>query len=90
MGYYINQDSTGKLLPAINKRRALINDGAKDLNTSTPAFQENLVCVVENPWFDAAAYCFDEKEMEDFIEPDGRMKTWLVYEHAKKLSGYEI
>jgi len=53
-------------------------------------FQPDLVCVVENGTFDAAAYCYDEAEFADFTDPsDRRRKTWLVVPNAAKLSGYE-
>ncbi len=87
MGYYINKNSKGELLSPINKTQALIADGAK---ITTARFQPNLVCVVENGLFDAAGYCFSKEEFEQFNNPnDDRPKTWLIYEHAAKLSGYK-
>jgi hypothetical protein len=87
MGYYINEDSKGNLLPQTGKAQALINDGAVITNNT---FKENLVCVVENSVFDAAGYAYDEREFEVFNHPDDpRQRTWLVYSHAKKLSGYD-
>jgi hypothetical protein len=51
-----------------------------------------IICVVQNPTFDAAAYCYNESELEQFREFDGRRKTWLVMDKklAEKLSGYSI
>lgn len=85
MGYYINQDSKGVTLPW-RKAEALIADGAKVVDGET--FQENLVCVVSNRDFDAAMYC--HKSEYEYVKkyPDARPKQWLVYEHAKKLSGF--
>ncbi len=39
-----------------------------------------LVCVVENPTFDAAAYCHTEDELEAFkaTPSDRRPRTWLL------------
>jgi len=38
-----------------------------------------LVCVVENPSFDAAAVCYSDSELRDFNDPtDSRRKTWLL------------
>ena len=88
MGYYINHDSLGNLLPVKGKASALISDGAVSVSSSE-GFQPNLVCVVSNGVFDAAAYIFDKFEFLECIKPgDTRVKQWLVYEHAAKLSGY--
>lgn len=85
MGYYINENSKGQQLMPFNKASQLISDGATH---TTPEFKENLVCVVENGLFDAAAYCYSESEFLEFNTPDGRRKTWLVHPNAKELSGY--
>lgn len=86
MGYYINRDSKGNLLPDSGKAEALLNDGA----TATDSiFKENLICVVENMLFDAAGYCFSQQERDAFAEPDGRLKKWLIHPMAKELSGYQ-
>lgn len=89
MGYYINWDSNGNTLPTTGKAKALIADGARSISSSE-GYQPNLVCVVHNDVFEAAVYVFDEHEFMDFIRPnDRRVKQWLVYEHAAKLSGYD-
>lgn len=44
------------------------------------------VCVVNNGPFETAAYAFCEEEFEVFASPDGRSKTWLMYEKAKELA----
>jgi hypothetical protein len=65
----------------------LILDGAKPIEQVV--YQPNLVCVVENGPFDAAAFCFSENEFTQFNNPyDSRPKHWLIYEHAEELSGY--
>lgn len=86
MGYYINANSKGEKL-GYNKAKALIDDGAI---ITEAKFQDNLVCVVDNLIFEAAGYCYSEREFEDFKRDDGRRKTWLVYEHAKRLSGFTL
>ena len=87
MGYYINQIN-GKSLPARNKTQALINEGAVKIDEPIE-FCENLVCVVENGPFDAAAYAFSKGEMKNFqIPSDYRLKTWLIVENAADLSDY--
>lgn len=82
MGKYINHTSDGKAIPAIGKAGALIADGAKVIPPPTE-FMDNLVCVVENGPFDAAAYAYSEQEMKEFKIECGRKKTWLIYEHAQ-------
>ena len=84
MGKYINKNSKGQSLPTIGKAQALINDGGTRIVEIK--FQENLICVVANPFFDAAAYCYSESEFEVFTGPnDNRFKTWLTHPKAKEL-----
>jgi len=85
MGYYINKTSKGVELPSSDKADYLILDGAVEVPAK---FQANLICVVENPAFDAAAYAYSENEFNAFNYPDGRPKRWLVHPMAAKLSGY--
>lgn len=86
MGYYIQTPT------AHGKARYLIaNHGARSVPTPA-AFpnDEALVCVVDNVFFEAAAYCYSSQEYEDFRRSDGRRKQWLVMpiEVACELSGY--
>lgn len=91
MGYYINYDSKGKSLPAQGKAEEIVKDGGKILSRSMPPkFVPNLVCIIHNINFDAAGFCFDEREYHEFANlADPRPKTWIVYEHAARLSGYD-
>ena len=86
MGKYINVNSKGEILHPLGKAHALINDGATV--QSTPKYVPGKsVCVVENGFFDAAAYAFDEDEfMIFFNDQSGRRRTWLEYDHAKYLA----
>jgi hypothetical protein len=87
MGYYINTTSKGDVLPARNKAQALIEDGATEVDGSK--FEDNLICVVENGPFDAAAFAYSEDEYEEFkFVEDVRPKRWLTHPDAKKLAGY--
>jgi len=86
MGYYIDKTSKGTILPACDKADYLILDGAKEVKAE---FQPNLVCIVENGFFDAAGYAYSKNEFDQFNDPnDNRPKRWLIYPLAGKLSGY--
>jgi len=85
MGKYINYTSTQQPLPSLGKAQALINDGAKIVNKPL-SWEENLVCVADNGFFECAAYLYSESELEAFSYPDGRPKQWLKYPHAKTLA----
>lgn len=87
MGFYVNQDSKGNILPSKGKVQALVNDGATILEK--PEFTENLVCVVDNGAFEAAAFAYDYEEFNRFMRGRyDRPWTWLIYPHAAELSGY--
>lgn len=89
MGYYIDQNSNGMRLPACDKADYLILDGVVEI-PKPDKWVPNLVCVLHNGIFDAAGYVYDENEFRAFADPrDYRPKTWLLYEHAAKLSGYK-
>jgi hypothetical protein len=88
MGYYIN-NVKGVQLPPIRKADWLKSlAGAKEVSHPI-SFQPDLVCVVENGPFDAAAFAYSEEEMNEFLRPDGRKKTWLIVPEAAKISGYD-
>jgi len=87
MGYYINENSKGEPIGPQSKTKALIADGARIV--SGDKFEENLICVVQNGFFDAAGYAYSEAEWKVMSESDGRRKIWLVHPMAKELSGYK-
>ncbi len=87
MGYYINKINN-KTLPPNGKANFLLREGAKIAPTPI-TFQENLVCVVENFHFDAAGYAYSKEEMDVFLKPDGRNKTWLIVPDADILSNFK-
>lgn len=87
MGYYINKNAQGKPLPVSGKADMLLKDeGAVFI--PNPTFQDNLICVVDNRIFEAAAFCYSEREFEEFARPDGRKKKWLTHPKAKELSDF--
>jgi hypothetical protein len=91
MGYYIQTKGHHNKAEQIcldNKEASII---PQPLLFDEVASGMALICVVDNGPFEAAAYCYSEKEFEAFTEPDGRRKKWLVMDKAKaeKLSGYK-
>lgn len=86
MGYYINSLADTTLLPATGKAQFLIEKAGAKLIDPPSVFIEDLVCVVENGFFDAAGYAFCEEEFEVFSTPDGRPKKWLIVPNAKELA----
>jgi hypothetical protein len=88
MGYYINENSRGQLIGGsfLEKVRSLIDDGAIEIETPTE-FTENLICAVDNGYFGAIGYAYDEKEMNIFINGMANRKfQWFIYNHAKELA----
>lgn len=92
MGFYINQD-----MPTRGKAEALVKQhGAVELRSAIEAADWmkqgfGIVCVVSNPLFDAAGYCFNERELSAFSDPmDARHRSWLAMDKtaAEKLSGF--
>lgn len=83
MGQYINKingKSTGSSFT--EKVEALVEAGGKLIGMPTE-WQEGLVCVVNNGPFAAAAYAYDEAEMQEFKRFDHRMKQWIYLPNAK-------
>lgn len=91
MGYYIETPFPENKAEQI----LLLDPEAKEIPEPTsfdsvpPDFA--IICVVSNPRFDAAAYCYSPQELEEFKRPDGRSKKWLMMprQKAEELSGYK-
>jgi len=80
MGLYINFTPDGPL-SALGKARDILAQwpGARKLSETPREFVADLVVVVNNGMFDAAGWCFDKREFEEFSDPnDGRSKVWLI------------
>ena len=90
MGYYIQTPKNN------DKAQQLVDLHDAAILTKCPTFEEipagkALICVVENPTFEAAGLCYDRDELTAFTLPDDpRPRTWLLMEQAKayKLAGY--
>ena len=86
MGYYINKVGD-QFLPAKGKARVLLDNGAKEISGNN--FVENMICVVSNGLFDAAAYIFSIDELQAFNQHgDFRPKVYLTHPDAPTLAGY--
>ncbi len=92
MGYYLNEDQSGNVLPRLGKAEVFLNNGDAEEIYIPKNYEEGLVCVVDNGKFDAALYIFSKNEFEYIINnPDPRPKIWLKFKDPdvpKKLSGY--
>jgi hypothetical protein len=86
MGKYVNKTKLRNSIGSSfeEKKRALIEDGAKQV-PSTP-FIENMVCLVDNGFFAAAAYMYSEDEFEDFKDGSGRHMEYFEYENVKEVA----
>lgn len=83
MGRYINKTTRGSVgTSAAAKCDAIIADGGKEIKTPKE-FQPNLVCVVDNGMFGAAAHAYSEREMNVFKMNDGRPKRWFIWDKVE-------
>jgi len=91
MGYYIQTYCNVGKADELVKRHVAIRI-ATPKSFRDISVDKALICVVENGFFDAAGYCYDESEFNAFVEPDGRRKHWLLMDKdfAEKLSGYQM
>lgn len=86
MGMYVNETSERLLGTSfLSKCIGLIADGAEPIVPPTE-FKEDLVCVVDNGPFAAAAYAYDEREMKCFLHDDGRLKQWFIWDKVKQFA----
>jgi hypothetical protein len=107
VGYYIEVPSNHGKARLIIAGEALMRDGTGAIVTAPPykaaglpyppaSFAEipegsALICVVDNGIFEAAGFCYDEREFAAFTDPgDTRPKEWLLMDRgtAEICSGY--
>ena len=89
MGKYINKTTKHSSIGAsyMDKIAAICADGGNILNTAPVAYKNNLVCVVDNGPFAAAAWCYNEQEFKNFTHPsDNRSKTWMWYPNVSQVA----
>lgn len=78
MGLYLEVDSKGVPLGAKTKVERLLADGAKEIVPVT--YEKNLVCVVDNGPFQAAAFMYSRQEYREIraeLAHDSRPYVWL-------------
>ena len=89
MGYYIQTpEPTGKAAYLREHHGAI---AVEPVEPSALAPDQALVCVIENAGFDAAAYCYNDREFQEFALPDDRRpREWLLMDRAivERLSSY--
>jgi len=92
MGYYIEGPTRGKTAFLINMHGAVevtVERAAEVFENSEE--EHGVICVI-NGTFEAAGFCYDEDEFEEFADPyDRRPKRWLLLPRhtAEKLSGFK-
>ena len=81
MGKYLNDYLKGEPIRIRSKVTALVNSGAETIEEPTRFDQfegKSIICVVDNGPFQAAAYAYNQSELDCFKRPDGRPKSWLI------------
>ena len=82
MGFYIEG-------PTVGKAAYLVKEHGAELTNSCMLWEDipdgkAAICVVLNGAWDAAAYCFSEKEFDEWHDfSDPRPKTWLLMDKSK-------
>ena len=90
MGFYIETKTS------TNKAENLVNDYNGTIISKPKSFDQipedkALIVVIDNNFFEAAGYAFDEKEFQAFTEPsDPRFKQFVLMDKqkAQESSGY--
>jgi hypothetical protein len=93
MGYYIEvPQNKGKAQQLVELHGARILDKKPSFNEV--AADKAIICVMDNGPWEAAAYAYNERELERFAEPDSvgpqRPRVWLIMDRTltHKLTGY--
>jgi hypothetical protein len=83
MGQYINAIEGLAMGPDFESKCLVIKMHG-GVETDANSFQENLVCVINNGPFAAAAYAYNASEWAEFKKPDGRPRKWFVLPNASE------
>jgi hypothetical protein len=82
MGKYLNViNGIGMGSSFREKSTAIEQNGGTKIDQPTE-FESDLVCIVDNGYFGAAAYCYSKSELEHFSREDGRPKQWYKFPNA--------
>ena len=88
MPYFVDKNSKNRPLPTLGKVRALAADGAIMI-AQPPRVIPNLVCVVIVSLDEGqAVYVHDQQDFVGLAFNQDRPRVWMIYKHAKKLSGH--
>lgn len=81
MGQYINRINGEDIGVSFTEKCNSIEMAGGE-KVDTEEFKEDLVCVVNNGLFAAAAHAYSENEFNVFKQPDGRPKQWYTLKNA--------
>jgi hypothetical protein len=93
VGYYLETPKNIGKADTIKKLYGAISISQEDAKMAARHRAGAVICVVRNPSFDVAAFCYDEAEFERFTNKhDPRPKTWLCIEDRElvaRLTNYK-
>lgn len=84
MGKFINYIENKQMYSSADSKISVLRDAGAESIPNPTEWREGLVCVVDNGWMAAAAYAFDEDEMNDMLIDDERPRIWFHFSDAKK------
>ncbi len=94
MGYYIEvpkpRGKVSQICDQYPKARVVSQGEAANLMADPTT---GVVCVVMNPCFEAAGFCYNQREFQDFTRPeDQRPKQFVAMPRrvAERASGYAV
>jgi hypothetical protein len=85
MGQYVNETQNGRLGSNFTQKcEGLLEAGAVEI-AKPKEVKENLICVVDNGIFGAAAYIYNQNELDAFSDPqDKRFKRFFVWDKVSE------
>ena len=98
MGIYVNRTQHGPLGSSFREKwKGLVDAGARPILTAEnfsgdrlapEVWEPNLVCLVDNGPFAAAAWIYSENELREFNDPkDGRVKLFFKWNRVEEFAG---
>jgi len=87
MGVYVNQTQNGALGSSFSQKcEGLLKAGALEVEIPKK-YAPNLICVVDNVFFAAAAYLYNENELREFSSSsDKRTKRYFVWDRVEEFA----